>query len=369
MWFIGLDVHTKTSSICILNHDGKKVKAQTIKGDWKKLVAELARLPENFRIVYEASLGYGTLYEALAKIPRCKDITVAHPGHLRLIFRSKKKNDAQDAKKLATLLLLDQVHAVHVPKLDVRQWRRLIELRRTNVQKRTRAKNSLRAVLRTYAVAVPRDIGGLWSKKGRAWLTAVDLPGMAGDERDLLMDELAHLEGAVKKLTGRLDVRAQQEPGVGLLQTIPGIGPRTAEAFVAYVDDPARFERIKNIGSFFGVVPCQDSSAATHRLGHITKQGPASVRQLVTEASWIGLHKSPTIRAYYDRIVGDKADRKKKALVATGHYLLRVMLSMLKTGEEWREQEGTPSYGCETPVAGPTPEPCLREEEEDLAAA
>ena len=119
--------------------------------------------------------------------------------------------------------------------------------------------------------------------------------------------------------------------------TIPGIGMRTAEALTAYIDDPHRFERISRIGSYFGLVPSQHSSAGKEMFGRITRQGPGTVRRLITEATWMAIRRSPTIRAHFDRIVRDKKDRRKKAVIATAHYLTRVSLAMLKSGEVWRE--------------------------------
>ena len=92
MLYIGLDIHWRMSMVCILDKNGKLVKFATIRGPWSQVI-------------------------------------VAHPGQLRLIFRSKKKNDRVDAKKLATLLFLDQVPQVHVPSVDVRSWRSTIEFR------------------------------------------------------------------------------------------------------------------------------------------------------------------------------------------------------------------------------------------------
>jgi transposase len=122
-----------------------------------------------------------------------------------------------------------------------------------------------------------------------------------------------------------------------VLRTIPGVGIRTAEAFLAYGDDPKRFQRTKAIGRYFGLVPSQDASAGMNRLGRITKEGPGTVRKVLVEAAWQGIRRSPTIRAFYERVRQGRDERKKKALVATAHYLARVMLSMLRTGECWRE--------------------------------
>lgn len=64
------------------------------------------------------------------------------------------------------------------------------------------------------------------------------------------------------------------------------------------------------------------------------------MRKLLTEAAWQGVLRSPTIRAFHERMKHGRDDRNKKALIATAHYLARVMLAMLKTGESWRENIG-----------------------------
>jgi hypothetical protein len=61
------------------------------------------------------------------------------------------------------------------------------------------------------------------------------------------------------------------------------------------------------------------------------------VRQLVAEAAWQAQRRSPTVRAYFERVQRDDPQRKKIALVATAHYLVRVMWALLKRGTDWRE--------------------------------
>jgi transposase len=102
------------------------------------------------------------------------------------------------------------------------------------------------------------------------------------------------------------------------------------------IDDPHRFHRIKAIGRYFGLVPSQDASGPANRLGHITREGPSIVRYLVTEAAWQGIRRSQRLRAFYERILRDDPGRRKIALVATAHHMLRIMLAMLQTGELWR---------------------------------
>ena len=141
----------------------------------------------------------------------------------------------------------------------------------------------------------------------------------------------------IQRVERQLEEFSRSNPAVHLLLSIPGVGLRTAEAVVAYLDDPKRFRRNKSVGSYFGLVPSQDQSGSCNRLGHITREGPATVRRLLAEAAWQGVRRSPTIRGYFQRIQQGAKDRRKIALVATAHYLARVMLAMLRRGEAWKE--------------------------------
>jgi transposase len=170
-----------------------------------------------------------------------------------------------------------------------------------------------------------------------AWLQALpEADALNAMRRDMGIERVTSLNRALKLIETALAKQASGHPGVALLMTIPGVGIRTAEAVVAYIDAPGRFGRNKAIGSYFGLIPSQDSSAGKNRLGHITRQGPATVRRLLSEAAWQGVRRSPEIRAYFERIHQQHPERRKIALAASAHYLLRVMLAMLNTGELWR---------------------------------
>src|SRR5262249_48289262 len=102
-------------------------------------------------------------------------------------------------------------------------------------------------------------------------------------------------------------------------------------------DDPQRFPDAKAVGRYFGLVPPQDQSGDQNRLGHITREGAPVVRQLVAEAAWQARRRSPTVRAYFERVQRGDPQRKKVALVATAHYLVRVMWALLRHGTTWEE--------------------------------
>src|SRR4051794_5598402 len=254
MFSVGLDVGDKRSSVEILDDHGKRVNGFEVKGRWPTLLARLEQqVPKPFAVCFEASNGYGYLYEQLSK--HAKRVAVGHPRPLRLIFPSKKKHNHGDAQKLAKLMYLDEVPTVWVPKAEVRSWRQTIEYRQRLLKKRGAIKNQIHALLKSQGIQVPQEVKSLWTRKGIAWLKGLELGEAEALRRDLLADELQELNQKIKRVEKYLKQVADKHPAVTLLMTIPGVGIRTAEAFVAYIDDVRRFARVKQVGSYLGLVP------------------------------------------------------------------------------------------------------------------
>lgn len=335
MLYAGLDYHLRTSSLCILDGDGKVVKQQTLRGRADDVTEALRGLGQPLEVVFEATGGYGPLHEKLSEVA-CR-VVMAHPAGLALIWKSKRKNDRVDAQKLAKLLYLDAVPQAHVPAPAVRQWRRLIELRRSLVRRRAALKNQVHALLRSSGIPAPAS-SALFCGKGMAWLMGQGLDEAATLERAVLLEQMRGVREQLKAVEKALAKTGDRDPRVRLLMSVPGVGRRTAEAFVAYVDRVERFGRSGKVGSYFGLVPCEDSSAGKERLGHITKQGPPAMRQLLVEAAWMGVRKSPNLRRRFERLCKDDPDRRKIAIVAMARHLSQVMAAMLRDDRPWREE-------------------------------
>ncbi len=336
MLYAGLDYHPRTSDLCILNEDGKAIKRRRVRGGRDAVAAELAGLGGPVAVVFEATGGYGPLHERLSAVAGVRRVVMAHPAHLRLIWGTKRKNDRLDALKLAKLLYLDAVPQAHVPPPEVRRWRRLVELRRALVRRRAAVKNQAHALLRGAGLAEPRGVS-LFSRAGLGWLAAQALDDASSLERSLLLEQVRQVNEQVRQVERALRATSAADPRVALLMTVPGVGPRTAETFCAYVDRVERFGRVGEVGSYFGMVPCQDSSAGRERLGHLTKQGPPLMRQLLVEAAWSAVRTSATLRERFERVCRGDPGRRKLAVVALAHHLCEVMAAVLRDGRPWRE--------------------------------
>ena len=341
--YIGFDIDSNKTVACVVEK-GKKDRFTTLRTDIGRMKEFLisqresgSRLHLTFEISGEAAYRYDQLIDCV------DDITVSNPSKMTWIYRTAKKNDRIDARKQAVLLSIGEIPKVHMPSQEIRQWRGTIGHRRKIVSTITQVKNRIRALLKANGFRKPAQRGSWWKKANRVWMravvsehevTAFELWRMSLAD---MLDELELLEAQLKRITKYLDGYLDSHAGGKLLMSIPGIGPRTAEAVLAYTDDIKRFARGKRYGAYFGLTPRLDESGSLRRLGHISKQGPSVVRWLVVESAWRAIKKSPALREFHERVMSGQKGRKKIATVAVARKLLSIMRAMQLTGELFNE--------------------------------
>jgi transposase len=111
----------------------------------------------------------------------------------------------------------------------------------------------------------------LFSEQGRTQLEKLALAPWASRRRKELLELLDRMNPTIAELTAAVEREARKRPEVLRLMTHPGVGPLTALAFVLIIGTPTRFERGKQIGTYVGMIPCEDSSAGKQRLGHAVR--------------------------------------------------------------------------------------------------
>lgn len=253
----------------------------------------------------------------------------------------KQKDDRRDALKAARLSAVNQLREVYIPPLAVRQWRALIAYRQHLVGRRTKLKNHIRDLLLREGQILARG-SSCWSKLGQERLRSMARPlaevGATELWRGELWEELQQLQllqERIASVTEKLNGLGAAEARVQLLRTIPGVGPRLAEAIVALLDRPQRFRKANQVSSYIGMVPKAFDSGESQRRGHITRQGSRLVRSLLVEVAWAGLRHNAWVRQTYQRLSGGKKARRKIAIVAVGRKLLVRCWAMLRDNCPW----------------------------------
>ena len=242
------------------------------------------------RIVFEVGPAAGWVYDIAKGFGVTIQVANANGEGWRW-RNSKRKTDRLDALKLARISAADQLPTVHIPSRQVRQKRSLIAYRHALVARRTRVKNRIRSILHSEGLAVPVGAKG-WTQASLQRLGELACPMEQATAEELwpgeLHEELESLEQTDSRLVRvekKLGLLNRSDKRVKQLQTIPGVGPRTAEALVATIDNPHRFQRGKQVGSYVGLAPRLFESGKTSRDGCVTCQGNKILRTLLVEAS------------------------------------------------------------------------------------
>lgn len=157
------------------------------------------------------------------------------------------------------------------------------------------------------------------------------------------LTEYRQLCELVARTEARLDALGKQSADVILLETVPGLGPRTAETVAAYLHGAGqRFDNGKQVSAYSGLVPRQHQSGEMDRRGRITKRGPAILRKMLVECAWCMLRYNAWARTIYQRLTGGGQRRKKQAIVAVARKVLVRCWAMLRDKKPWHEPQTGP---------------------------
>jgi len=336
---LALDLGKYKTVACLYDPDSAQARFETITTGR----AELARLIGRHRparVVIEACALAGWVHDLCAELGvPCR---VANTASEAWKFKhARRKADRDDALRLAQLEALGQLPEVATPPTRVREWRGLIAGRQHLVGVRVAAQNRVRAVLVGQGLPAPRGHRA-WTASGLAGIAAHARPlADCGPEElwrgllDLALAEYRQACELVAQAEARLDALAAADGGVRTLESIPGVGTRTAEAVVAHPHDPKRFRSGKQVSAYGGLVPRQFQSGEMDRRGRITRRGPAVLRKLLVQAAWAMLRYNAWARSVFARLSKGKA-RRKPAVVALARRLLVRCWAMLRDGTTWR---------------------------------
>jgi transposase len=258
----------------------------------------------------------------------------------------KKKTDKEDAKKLCRLSLSGDVKEVWLPQRLERHWKGLILYRHKLVERRTAIGNSIHAILVCEGKAMK---GGrkCWTKGSLGDLRAMARP-LAGSQKEdcwgvhlgMELDSMEQVMKQIEELDKKLNEMGEQDERVGLLKTIPGVGPRLSELVVATIGDPKRFKNARQVSAYGGLDPKRYQSGEMDRSGRISKSGSGKLRKVLTEVSWGMLEHNERGREVFMRISKGQKTRRKQAAVALARRVLTWCWAMLRDGTSWNGETG-----------------------------
>jgi transposase len=327
----GIDLHSKSSEVAVINEAGKieeQVRISTTESSLRRWFG--GRKP--MVICLEAGGQSAWAMRILTSLGH--DVVVANPGRVRLIAEATLKNDKVDAITLARLVRADRqllCPIIH-RSAETQRQRGVLRVRRTLMNARTACLNASRGILRSFGYRTP----GRKAERLAERLADASIPEEMVSVVAPLVQLALELDEKIAALDEAVETMGHAYPEVALLRTVPGVGPLVALSFVLCIENPQRFARSRDLAGYLGLRPKMRESASTSHYGGITHQGDIEMRSLLVQAAH-GLLRS---RADSDlkRWANGLAERigKNKAVVALARKLAVVMHTMWVRGEPFR---------------------------------
>ena len=243
------------------------------------------------------------------------------------------KTDKRDARTLAEALKLGAYRVAHRVSAERRHVRAELAVREALVRTRTRYIAVAKSLVRRDGLRVERSESHLVAQR----IAALEMSEALAVELAPLFAVLAPINEQIAAADRRIEALTRADSAVARLTTAPSIGPITASAIVATIDDITRFHSAHQFEAFLGVVPGERSSGEKRRVGRITKAGNTRVRYLLVEAGWRILRSkgddTAALRAWALAIAARRG--KRIAVVALARRLAGITYAMWRDGRAY----------------------------------
>jgi transposase len=280
--YAGIDVSVESSSVCVVDADGKIVGEAKVLSEPEALIAWFtARAEPMERIGLEAGPLSQWLYAAMSKAGLA--VELLETRHVRTAFKTMPvKTDKKDARGIAQLMRLGWFRPVWCKSLPAQEVRAMLTARKLLQGKLHDVEMSIRGILRGFGLKVgpttPRTYEARVVTLVDGHPTLLVIAEALLNARRVLSDELRGLERRVR-------VMARHDERTRRLMTTPGVGVIVALTFVSAIDQADRFKSSRMVGAHFGLTPKKYQSGETDRTGRISKIGDVGVRTALYEAA------------------------------------------------------------------------------------
>jgi len=318
---IGIDLGDKVSCYCILSGEGEVIEEGNLRNTEASLEKHFAGLPRT-RLAMETGTQSGWISRQLESYGH--EVLVAHARDLHGISRSDRKNDRNDAEKLARYARLDPTLLNPIQHRTAQQQSDLCAIRARDALVRARALlvNTARGLAKTEGFRLPPSITATFGERALEVLTG-DLQAALRP----LLEQIDQLGIRIALYDALLEQIAQQRYALEtkILQTVPGVGLLTSLTYVLTLSDAQRFAHSREAGPYLGLRPKQNQSGERDPQLGISKAGNAYLRKLLVPCSHHILGhfgKESKLRAWGLAIAGRGGQNaKKRAIVAVARKL------------------------------------------------
>lgn len=343
--YVGMDVHQASTSIAVMNGQGKLISESLIETKAQTIIDYLKGLSGEVHVTFEEGTQAEWLYDLIS--PQATELVVCNPHHNHLL-KTGNKSDRVDARKLAQLLRAGMLRPVYHGEHGTRTLKELVRSYECLVSDTSRVKNRIKAIyrgrgLRTSGRAVYQ------ASQRELWLRKIESAGLRS-RAEFLFRQLDQLQLLRREAKRAMIKESRRHMATQLLQQIPELGPVRIAQIVATVGTPHRFRSKRQFWSYIGLAVVTRSSADYRYVDNRMQKRRLAAQnrglnrnynhrlKSVFKAAALGATHSEAYRAYYERLV-TAGIRAELARLTLARKLAATVLAVWKSGESFAAEK------------------------------
>jgi transposase len=338
---IGCDVHLKTTTMTVLDHDGKKLARKRLENSPGQLLGFVRRFHGDKQLAMETCYNWPVFYELFKD--EVSAFRLLHAKKLHSIIESQSKNDSNDSDEIAYLVHSGRpLVQAHVADIHTRGFRRLLRTRVGFSLDIARIKNQIHAILNahTFYSQRPKTFKDLFCRRGLAYLKAVALPDQERFIIDKLLDKRDELERRRSEFDDYIERVDFHHDDLRWLQTAPGMRGKLLKFIIlAEIDNVNRFTKARRLVAYGGLIPRDRSSGDKQRPGRLRNECNQFLRWALLQAVVHAVRQDKGMKRYYQDVKKNNRNNASAARIATARALLKAIYWMLKEQRPYRSQD------------------------------
>lgn len=345
--FAGLDVDKRSIDVTFSDHN-QQMKSMKIPYSADHLLSYTRRHFQGQRVAfaYEAGpTGYG-LYDRITQAGH--PCLVVAPSMVPTAPGRHVKTNRLDSRKISTALRGGQLKGTHVPTLPYRHLRHLVRLRDAFVRQAVASQVRIKAMLLLENIPFP-DSRGRWSLRSLARLQDLACPPAIRFKLNRLLDNLFFAHEQIRQITREMrrfcQVDRELARNLNLLMSLPGLGWIIATHLLARIGDWRLIQNSRQLPSFIGLVPRENSTGDDVNRGSITRSGDRRLRAKLIQAAWVAIRRDHELNDFYLRIYrqNPRPIAAQKAITAVAGKLCKRIACILKEQRPYVVREASPT--------------------------
>ncbi len=337
--YVGMDVSLKETSICVVDGSGEIVSEGTVISEPAAIAAFIeAKAGSALRIGLETGPTTTWLWHELRALGLPVICIDARHAKAALSLQINK-SDRNDAVGLARIMQCGWYKEVQVKSVSCHEIRAVLNARAQLVKIKRDLENQIRGLLKNLGLVIGKAGGSVFRHRVEELLGR---HGLLWEAVRPLLEVREKVRREIAALYRKLLDLARNDADSRRSMTVPSIGPITALAFRAAIDEPARFRRSRSVGAYVGLTPRRYASGEVDWSGRISKCGDRMLRTYLFEAAGVLLTRVPQwckLKAWGHRLW--KRIGLKKAKVAVARKLAVILHRMWRDGTDfiWSSKE------------------------------